>query len=145
MGCVNRFFDWFSRQFHRFTLWFGDLVVILIKEDSPRLRNTRFFSMDLYTFYVHTHGLCVERRPGLCYGTGHHARLSESDAYGGDFKPDRRALCKKPGGREPYDRQRLQLIDSQYKPERVDLLRDLQGTSKSVIPREARPETPKPC
>jgi len=31
MGYVNRFFDWFNRQFHRFTLWFGDLVVMMIK------------------------------------------------------------------------------------------------------------------
>src|SRR5512135_2192321 len=31
MGWVNRFFDWFNRQFHRFTLWFGDIVVLMIK------------------------------------------------------------------------------------------------------------------
>ncbi len=31
MGYVNRFFAWFNRGFHRFTLWFGDLVVMMIK------------------------------------------------------------------------------------------------------------------
>ncbi len=31
MGLVNRFFAWFNRGFHRFTLFFGDLVVLMIK------------------------------------------------------------------------------------------------------------------
>ena len=31
IGYVNRFFAWFNRQFERFTLWFGDIVVMMIK------------------------------------------------------------------------------------------------------------------
>jgi multidrug efflux pump len=34
MGYVNRFFAWFNRGFHRFTLWFGDLVVLMIKRKT---------------------------------------------------------------------------------------------------------------
>jgi multidrug efflux pump len=34
MGLVNRFFAWFNRGFHRFTLWFGDLVVLMIKRKT---------------------------------------------------------------------------------------------------------------
>jgi len=34
MGLVNRFFAWFNRGFHRFTLWFGDLVVLMIKQKT---------------------------------------------------------------------------------------------------------------
>jgi len=34
MGLVNRFFAWFNRGFQRFTLWFGDLVVLMIKRKT---------------------------------------------------------------------------------------------------------------
>jgi multidrug efflux pump len=34
MGLLNRFFAWFNRGFHRFTLWFGDLVVLMIKRKT---------------------------------------------------------------------------------------------------------------
>jgi multidrug efflux pump len=34
MVLVNRFFAWFNRGFQRFTLWFGDLVVLMIKRKT---------------------------------------------------------------------------------------------------------------
>jgi multidrug efflux pump len=43
MGLVNRFFAWFNRGFHRFTLGFGGVVVLMIKRKAVAFILLAFF------------------------------------------------------------------------------------------------------
>jgi multidrug efflux pump len=53
MGLVNRFFDWFNRGFHRFTLGFGEAVVLMIKRMIPAFILLAFFIYALvHLFYT---------------------------------------------------------------------------------------------
>ena len=57
MGYVNRFFDWFNRQFHRFTPLVRRPGGDDDQEDGPRLHNAGLSPLWTYTsFHVYPHG-----------------------------------------------------------------------------------------
>ncbi len=53
-GTVNRFFAWFNRGFHRFTLGFGDAVVLMIKRTIVAFILLAFFIYALVHLFLTT-------------------------------------------------------------------------------------------